>query len=56
MRYVDLPPVNPMPMFDMSAYRDLNGDPVTIINYDRRAEEIPDPFSADEPDMTGVCG
>lgn len=42
-------------MFDMSAYRDLNGDLVTIINYDRRTEGNPDPFSADEPDMTGVC-
>ena len=55
MRYVDLPPVEPMPMFDVSALRDWNGDLVTIINYDRRTEENPDPFSADEPDMTGVC-
>lgn len=55
MRADDLPPVRPMLMFDVSALRDWNGDPVTIINYDRRTEENPDPFDADEPDMTGVC-
>ena len=44
-----------MPMFDVLACRDFNGDLVTIFKYDRRTEESPDPFSADEPDMTGVC-
>ena len=55
MNPADWTPVEPMPMFDMSAFRDWRGAPVTIINYDRRTEENPDPFSADEPDMTGVC-
>lgn len=55
MRGADLPPVEPMPMFDASVFRDWRGDPVTIINFDRRTEENPDPFCADEPDMTGVC-
>ena len=55
MNPADWAPVRPMPMFDVSALRDWNGDPVTIINYDRRTEENPDPFSADDPDMTGVC-
>ena len=54
MNPADWAPVRPMPMFDMTALRDWNGDQVTIINYDRRAWENPDPFTADEPDMTGV--
>lgn len=33
---------------------DLNGDSVTILNYDSVCHDDPDPFSADEPDMTGV--
>lgn len=34
---------------------DLNGDSVTILNYDRVFHDDPDPFDAGEPDMTGVC-
>ena len=33
---------------------DWNGDQVTIINYDNVRHDDPDPFHADEPDMTGV--
>lgn len=55
MNPADWPPVKPMPMFDMSALRDWNGDLVTILNYDSVCHDNPDPFTADEPDMTGVC-
>ena len=34
---------------------DWNGDLVTIFNYDSVCHDNPDPFHADEPDMTGVC-
>lgn len=34
---------------------DFNGDHVTILNYDNVLHDDPDPFTADEPDMTGVC-
>lgn len=34
---------------------DWSGKLVTIFNYDNVCHDEPDPFSADEPDMTGVC-
>lgn len=34
---------------------DWSGKLVTILNYDRVCHDDPDPFHADEPDMTGVC-
>lgn len=37
------------------AIRDFNGDLVTIFNYDNVFHDDPDPFHADDPDMTGVC-
>ena len=34
---------------------DWSGKLVTIFNYDNVLHDDPDPFCADEPDMTGVC-
>ena len=34
---------------------DWSGKLVTIFNYDNVCHDNPDPFAADEPDMTGVC-
>lgn len=38
-----------------ASLRDFNGDLVTILKYDSVCHDNPDPFTADEPDMTGVC-
>lgn len=34
---------------------DFSDNLVTIFNYDSVFHDDPDPFTADEPDMTGVC-
>lgn len=43
------------PLYDMSELRDWIGNPVVTYRYDNISHDDPDPFHADEPDMTGVC-